>query len=66
VLEEFALPTWKYHNPVQGGMMRYASAEAKVLHVSYFHGGDVLYELDKIPGTWHEGCLERVDDGRDS
>lgn len=23
----------------------------------YYHGGDELYALREIPGTWHERCL---------
>jgi hypothetical protein len=25
--------------------------------VAFYHGGDVLYTLDDIPGTWHEACM---------
>jgi hypothetical protein len=25
--------------------------------VGFYHGGDVLYTLDGIPGLWHEQCL---------
>jgi hypothetical protein len=28
-----------------------------VTSVRYYHGGDVLYELEGIPGIWHEACL---------
>jgi len=58
VLQTFARPTWKYHHHVESEMMRHADSTARVARVSYYHGGDVLYELDGVPGTWHEGCLE--------
>jgi hypothetical protein len=29
-----------------------------VKSVGFYHGGDVLYELSEISGTWHEACLE--------
>ena len=32
-----------------------------VRDVSFYHGGDVLYSLEKIPGTWHEQCLSSDD-----
>ena len=25
-----------------------------------YHGGDVLYVLENVPGTWHEDCLRRA------
>jgi hypothetical protein len=28
--------------------------------VSFYHGGDVLYELQTAPGTWHEQLLEEA------
>jgi hypothetical protein len=24
--------------------------------VGYYHGGDVLYWFEDLPGTWHECC----------
>ena len=29
-----------------------------VTNVGFSHGGDVLYKLQRLPGIWHEECLE--------
>jgi hypothetical protein len=31
-----------------------------VKDVGFYHGGDELYQVAGIPGTWHEECLEAV------
>jgi hypothetical protein len=48
---------WKYHHPLQPNQLSFAGQVATVTKVSFYHGGDVLYELSEIPGTWHERCL---------
>jgi hypothetical protein len=30
----------------------------RIKSVGYYHGGDELYWLEEIPGTWHEENLE--------
>jgi hypothetical protein len=55
-LEEFQR-TWKYHHKLNAEQMAYAGKVAEVAKVSFYHGGDVLYELLGIPGIWHEQCL---------
>jgi hypothetical protein len=55
-LEQF-LANWKYHHPLSVDQLNYADHMSRVKDVSYYHGGDVLYELDDIPGIWHEQCL---------
>jgi hypothetical protein len=55
-LENF-LATWKYHNKLEPDQLAYADRDAVVRGVAFYHGGDVLYKLDRIPGTWHEACL---------
>jgi hypothetical protein len=35
----------------------FAGQSVTVRAVSYYHGGDVLYELIGAPGIWHEQCL---------
>jgi hypothetical protein len=30
----------------------------KIKSVGFYHGGDVLYEIEGVPGIWHERCLE--------
>jgi hypothetical protein len=55
-LEEFAR-TWRYHNKLQPAQLEYAATGTTVASVGYYHGGDVLYELEGVPGVWHEGCI---------
>lgn len=55
-LEEFAR-SWKYHNKLQPEQIEYHDRVAKVARASVYHGGDELYELEGIPGIWHEQCL---------
>jgi hypothetical protein len=52
--------TWKYHNPISEGQLEFAGRSTTVASVSFYHGGDVLYQLVDIPGTWHELCLEAL------
>ena len=59
-VEEFQR-TWKYHHPLVTEQIRFAGQGATVRDVSYYHGGDVLYLLNDIPGTWHEECLSSAD-----
>jgi hypothetical protein len=55
-LEEF-LETWKHHHKLQAIQLDFADRIAEVEAVGFYHGGDVLYRLEGIPGTWHERCL---------
>ena len=48
---------WKYHDPLELFQLAWADREAIVSSVGYYHGGEVLYRLDGVPGTWHEQCL---------
>ena len=57
VLEEF-LQSWKFHHKLQPAQLEFAGRIAKVKKSFMYHGGDVLYELNEIPGIWHEQCLE--------
>jgi hypothetical protein len=36
----------------------FAGHETRVKNVFFYHGGDELYELDNVPGIWHEQCLK--------
>lgn len=51
---------WKFHHPLSIEQLDFASRETKVAAVGYYHGGDVLYTLESIPGLWHETCLARA------
>jgi hypothetical protein len=55
-LEKFQW-TWRYHHKPEPTQLTYAGKLAEVKAVSFYHGGDVLYELRDIPGIWHERCL---------
>ena len=55
-LDEF-VATWKYHNKLQSEQLAYAGRMTKVEGVSFYHGGDPLYQLVGLPGLWHEQCL---------
>jgi hypothetical protein len=57
VLLEFQR-TWRFHDPLSDEMLPFAEHAATVSSLGYYHGGDVLYWLDGVPGTWHEVCLE--------
>lgn len=56
-LESFAR-TWKYHHRLAPEQLHHAGSVARVKSVGFYHGGDILYELDGVPGIWHEACLE--------
>jgi len=58
-LKEF-LATWKYHHKLGSEQLAYASTVSKVKGVSFYHGGDPVYELTDIPGLWLEQCLRPV------
>jgi hypothetical protein len=49
--------SWKYHHPLSEEQVRTGGALDRVKAVSFYHGGDVLYELEATPGIWHEVCL---------
>lgn len=57
-LDSFA-KSWKLHNPIALIQLSFAGSRAQVAKVGFYHGGDVLYELEGLPGVWHECCLER-------
>jgi hypothetical protein len=60
-LESFR-QTWAYHHPLDAKQIDYANRDAKVASVAFYHGGDVLYTLEGIPGIWHEQCLKHCDE----
>ena len=59
-LQEF-LRTWNFHHKLEPEQLRFADRVAEVRSVGFYHGGDELYELDGLPGTWHEACLRSVE-----
>lgn len=51
------LADWKLHHPLEPEQLEYAGEITVVREITYYHDGDPLYRLDKVPGTWHEACL---------
>jgi hypothetical protein len=49
---------WKYHHPLGDDQLKFSGTADKVCGVSFYHGGDVLYQLEDAPGTWHEEILD--------
>jgi hypothetical protein len=58
-LESFR-DTWGLHHKLEDEQLSYADHIARVRSVGFYHGGDVLYELEAIPGIWHECCLRAI------
>jgi len=58
-LERFRVD-WRFHHRLAPEQLGFAAREATVQDVSYYHGGDPLYTLDGVPGTWHEECLAEL------
>lgn len=56
-LDDF-LRTSKFHHPLAPEQLLDAD---RVVNVGSYHGGDVLYGLRDVAGTWHEECLASVD-----
>jgi hypothetical protein len=56
-LEDFKR-NWRLHHPLSVEQVAYGGRTDSVLRVSFYHRGDVLYELQNAPGTWHEQMLE--------
>lgn len=55
-LESF-LEAGQYHNELEPEQLEFADRTATVQSVNFFHGGDEIYQLEGIPGVWHEECL---------
>ncbi|HXE26876.1 MAG TPA: hypothetical protein VN656_00105 [Stellaceae bacterium] len=48
---------WRLHHPLQDEQLDYADHDAKVSSATMYHGGDILYVLEGVPGVWHQSCL---------
>jgi len=48
---------WQFHHKLEVEQLSYAGRTARVRNVGFYHGGDVLYHLDGVPGISHEVCL---------
>jgi hypothetical protein len=49
---------WRFHHPLEAVQLGLAGKDARVKSVGFYHGGDELYELEDLPGLWHEANLE--------
>jgi hypothetical protein len=58
-LQDF-LKSWHLHHPLNPEQVNHGGQSDVVKKVGFYHGGDVLYELEHSPGTWHEQCLQRA------
>ena len=54
--------TWRFHHKLVEEQLSFADQIARVESTGSYHGGDMLYWLEGIPGTWHECCLTKVSD----
>jgi hypothetical protein len=54
---ELFMKEWKYHHKISPEYLKYAGQEAMVRDVAFYHGGDPVYVLKDMPGTWLEQCL---------
>jgi hypothetical protein len=54
------LATWKYHHALKPEQLAFAGRVATVKAVGFYHGGDPVYTLDDLPGSWLEQCLQAV------
>ncbi len=55
-LEAFAR-TWTLHHKLDIEQLEYAGRVAKVIDVLMYHGGDILYRLEDVPGLWHQRLI---------
>jgi hypothetical protein len=56
-LNEFSR-TWKLHHRLQSNQFQHADQIARVTNSFMYHGGDILYELEGMPGLWHQQLLK--------
>jgi hypothetical protein len=59
VLDEFRR-TWKLHHAISAEQVGSGGQVSIVVGVSFYHGGDELYELTDVPAIWHEQLLENT------
>jgi hypothetical protein len=51
------METWQYHHKLSTDQLEYADRLTVVEDVAFYHGGDPVYKLRQIPGSWLEQCL---------
>jgi hypothetical protein len=57
-LRQYLAPDWRWHNPLDSDNLKFAGGVFAVVDIGYFHGGEVMYELQGIRGFWHEDSVE--------
>jgi hypothetical protein len=55
-LEDFRR-SWRYDHKLQEEQLAYADQVTTVRAVGFYHGGDPVYQLADVPGSWLEQCL---------
>ena len=58
-LEKFRAE-WKWHHQLEASQLQFAGELTQIESVSFYHGGDELYQLKGVPGIWHESCLKAI------
>jgi hypothetical protein len=48
----------KLRHPISAEQIETAGQVDVVTNVGFYHGADVLYKLETLPGIWHEECLK--------
>ena len=54
---ELFVKEWTYHHKLLPEQLEYANRRTMVKGVSFYRGGDPVYTLEDVPGTWLEQCL---------
>jgi hypothetical protein len=55
---EYFKRIWEFHNNLKQAQLDYADRIAKIASSGIYPRGDVTYELEGVPGIWHEECLD--------
>lgn len=55
-LEDFR-KKWVFHHKLDDEQLKFAGKTGKIVKRTTFRNGDILVELEGIPGTWHEKCF---------
>jgi hypothetical protein len=56
VLEEFQ-KKWVFHHKLEDEQLKFAGKTGKIVKRMTFRNGDILVELEGMPGIWHEKCF---------
>jgi hypothetical protein len=50
--------TWTLHHKLAEEQIKHGRRVTQVAEAAMYHGGDVIYKLEGVPGIWHERLLE--------